>query len=485
MQRAVQQALSNPTFRTPADCTPWVLGGLWPAELEHVTPQTASLAEYLKNDLQRIANSANHKLRAINEAGLIEPVRQSEETRVINVARAFAVLRVESTIRHLRNEPLGFQPEYLSLGAMPDEPTVVVRQPDEPTVVVVREPDEPTVVVTGLVRVPESEPEPAPVAAPVEALERAERRAYTETFDTDEAREVYQENETGEAKEPADTHGSGEPPAVHEPPPLGRGPVDETAPPEPRVVAPEPRHARSEPRPAHVAAASKRPETIRPEFTPSNESVELRLRRLVEYVARQEPGLRWAAGERADGSTLLVCDLAHGWIPPGINLPAGVELLPPGRRSGGVAALLGPTERSTTYRPGDSFTAARDFAATLPSKAVREAPPVDDLGWQLTEATHWRDGLPRLAHTMAKAGAAATGVVEAELDVLRVHLDTSRYQVLAQHPDINDALLCNCLLLAATDAIATGDPVAANYHFAWFLELSAPAASGWATRGER
>lgn len=261
------------------------------------------------------------------------------------------------------------------------------------------------------------------------------------------------------------------------------GSVHATARPEPRVVAPEPGVAPPPPRPVHAVAAAQRPTPVRPEFTTSNESDERRLRRLVEYVARQEPGLRWAVGERADGTTLLVCDLAHGWIPPGINLPVGVELLPPGRRSGGVAVLLGPTERNTTYRPGDSFTAAREFVATLPSKAVREAPAVDDLGWQLTEATHWRDGLPRMAHTMAKAGAAGTGVVEAELDVLRVHLDTARYQVLAQYPDINGALLCNCLLLAATAAIATGDPIAANYHFAWFLELSAPAAGAWSTRG--
>ena len=93
------------------DCTPWVLGGLWPAELHRVTPETALLAEYLKKDLQRIADSANERLRDISEAGLEEQVRQSEESRVINVARAFAVLRVESTVRQLRKEPLGFQPE--------------------------------------------------------------------------------------------------------------------------------------------------------------------------------------------------------------------------------------------------------------------------------------------------------------------------------------------------------------------------------------
>jgi len=63
LRRATRQALSVPTFDTPADCTPWVIGGLWPAQLETVTPQTAMIAEYLKNDLRRIANSANERIR--------------------------------------------------------------------------------------------------------------------------------------------------------------------------------------------------------------------------------------------------------------------------------------------------------------------------------------------------------------------------------------------------------------------------------------
>ena len=55
------------------------------------------IAEYLKNDLQRIANSANERIRALRHAGLGEDARRAEEARIINVARAFAVLRVEST----------------------------------------------------------------------------------------------------------------------------------------------------------------------------------------------------------------------------------------------------------------------------------------------------------------------------------------------------------------------------------------------------
>ena len=68
----------------------------------------------------------------------------------------------------------------------------------------------------------------------------------------------------------------------------------------------------------------------------------------------------------------------------------------------------------------------------------------------------------------------ATGVNAAELDVLRVHLDTARYHLLARYPALDTPVLLNCLLLAATDALAVGDHAAANYHFAWFQVIAAP-----------
>ena len=182
---------------------------------------------------------------------------------------------------------------------------------------------------------------------------------------------------------------------------------------------------------------------------------------------------------RDDGTTLLVTDLAHGWIPPAITLPADVRLLGPGRRTGTATALLGRTSSLATYAPGDPLGWATDYDATETSPQPRELPAVDDLGWILGEATHWRDGLPRMVHTLAKAGAAATGILDAEIDILRVYLDTSRYQLLAQYPDIDPGLLLNCLLLAATEGMATKKPVNANYHFAWFQMLSAPWAGGW------
>ena len=120
LRRATSQALSVSTFDAPTDCTPWVIGGLWPAELETVTPQTAMTGEYLKNDLQRIANSANDRIRALRYAGFTDDARRAEEARIINVARAFAVLRVESTMRQLRSESMTFGPDNPSLNTAPD-----------------------------------------------------------------------------------------------------------------------------------------------------------------------------------------------------------------------------------------------------------------------------------------------------------------------------------------------------------------------------
>jgi hypothetical protein len=225
--------------------------------------------------------------------------------------------------------------------------------------------------------------------------------------------------------------------------------------------------------------ATRAPEV--PETTAAEaESDAARLRRLVAFVARQEPRLNWAVGDHEDGTTVLVTDLAHGWIPPGIKLPAVVRLLEPGRRIGKVSALIGDSTRAATYTPGDPLGWSIDFAATQFSVQPRELPAVQDLGWQLSQATHWRDGMPRIVHTLAKAAAAGTGVVEDEADLLRVHLDTARYQMLDQYPDVDLTLLLNCLLVAATERFVSGDSISANYHFAWFQKLDTPPASGWA-----
>ncbi len=94
-----------PTFSAPLDCTPWVVGGLWPSELSTGNAETATLADYLKVDLQRIASSANDDLRAIGRAEMEYSVRRDAEAKVIDEARDLAVRRVESTMRQLRQMP--------------------------------------------------------------------------------------------------------------------------------------------------------------------------------------------------------------------------------------------------------------------------------------------------------------------------------------------------------------------------------------------
>jgi len=313
-----------------------VTSGLWPALLSPATAENATLAKYLKTDLQRIVDSANDVLRRLQRAGLVESVRQEEEARIVGEARALAVQRVESTIRQL----------HALRGDVP----------------------------TGRRH--------APTAVPAPATEVTEA----------------------------------------------------------------------------VGA----------------ESAGQRLRRLLTFAARQAPRLNWAVGDRAGGGTVLATDLAHGWIPPRIALPAGVRLLPPARRTGTITGLVGDTTRAATYAPGDRLGWPDDFAPTTSSARPRELPPVSDGARVLSDATRGRGGLSRLVHSLAAAAADGARVVDDEVDLLRVHLDTALHQLPARHPGAEPGLLLNCLLLAATEAAVTGDAISANYHLAWFRELDAP-----------
>jgi len=184
-------------------------------------------------------------------------------------------------------------------------------------------------------------------------------------------------------------------------------------------------------------------------------------------VARQEPRLAWAAGDRADDTTVLVTDLASGWIPPGIDIPAAVTLLQPERRRGDLLTLLGEVTAAASHAPGRYIPEAEEPVPT--SARPRYAPEIEELGWELGYATHWRDGLPRLAHTLAKAASAGTGVDDSEVELLREHLDAVAERMLDTYPEkVDPADLGNWQLLAAIQALVDGDNIAANYHLAWF-----------------
>ena len=102
LRRATREAMAIPAFSSPADCTPWVIGGLWPAELATTRPENAAFAEHLTIDLERIARSANNELTFLMRAGLPEPVREAEQAKIVDDARARAVRRVALTVRELR-----------------------------------------------------------------------------------------------------------------------------------------------------------------------------------------------------------------------------------------------------------------------------------------------------------------------------------------------------------------------------------------------
>jgi hypothetical protein len=193
----------------------------------------------------------------------------------------------------------------------------------------------------------------------------------------------------------------------------------------------------------------------------------IRLQRIVDAVARQESRLAWAAGDRPDDTTILLTDLADGWIPPGIEIPASVTLLEPGRRRGDLEALLGEVRTAVTHTPDRYVPEADESVPTSPRP--RHAPEIEELGWELSSATHWRDGLPRLAHTLAKAASSGTGVDPSEVELLQEQMHDAGERVLDAYPDeIDPKHVGNWQLLAAIEALIRGDKVGANYHLAWF-----------------
>lgn len=200
--------------------------------------------------------------------------------------------------------------------------------------------------------------------------------------------------------------------------------------------------------------------------TSAKASANARLRGLLGAVVSQQPELRWGIGELADGTTVLVTDLDGGWIPPHIEIPTGITLLAPGERRGGLSTLLGPAIRAATYEPSQHID---ETAPVSTSIRARDTTAVEDLGWELAQATRWRDGLPRLAHTLAKAVAARTGCLDSEVTVLRDCLAKVACTVLTQYPSVVDPQqVGNWQLLATIDALLNNEKTLANYHFAWF-----------------
>ncbi|MBV8787203.1 MAG: DUF5631 domain-containing protein [Mycobacterium sp.] len=477
LRRATRESLAIPAFSSPIDCTPWVTGGLWPAELSTVSGETASLADYLRTDLQRIAQGANDELKMLKRSEMPDPARQAAEARIIEQARARAVRRVESTMRQLREmkakaasgyrRPPAVEPVARNFDATQVMPAITDEIPVDSAPAQARDYDEAAA----------AELEETQILPVIRDSDQATSGRHHAVDDDDEPETTWIEAVPDEDVAPAELEETQIIPVIRDVDPSPVAPV-ETAPGPPTLTTDSGRHhaivdeppaQHEEPEAAAVAAATQRIEKP----VAATESDIDRLSRILEFVVRQEPRLHWAVGDRVDGATLLVTDLAHGWVPSGITLPAGVRLLEPEQRTGRVSALIGDTARVVTYAPGDSLRRSPNLAATKSSLQPRELPVIEDLGRVLSEAIRWRNGLPQIVQRLAQAVAAGVAVVDQEVDVLRVHLDTARYHLLVQYPAVNSALLLNCLLLAATEGISSGDAVSANYHLAWYQKLIA------------
>jgi hypothetical protein len=165
-----------------------------------------------------------------------------------------------------------------------------------------------------------------------------------------------------------------------------------------------------------------------------------------------------------------VTDLAYGWIPPHVGIPAGVRLLEPGIRNADLTALLHDAVQLAAYDPTHARVIPADDEDPPPmSISARRTAAVEDLGWELTRATRWRPGLPRIVHTLARAGIARTGCLDSEIALLRDHLHAVGHDVLDDYPDaVVPAAVGDWQLLAAVAALIDGSSMIANYHFAWF-----------------
>lgn len=196
-----------------------------------------------------------------------------------------------------------------------------------------------------------------------------------------------------------------------------------------------------------------------------------RLQRLVDAVARQAPKLSWAAGERDDGSTLLVTDFASGWIPPNVRIPAGVDrvLAPSRRRSDvGVVDLLGSVMVAAAHeRHGFISEAGSDEPALTADLRVRKVEPIDEVGPKLADIIN-RGDFPSTVKLAGRTVSRQYKLEGNELEGFRQQMVIIQQEVLAGRRSVSDWMLC-----AAIDALNEGHRELGQYHLAWQLVMAA------------
>ncbi|OQZ91816.1 DUF5631 domain-containing protein [Mycolicibacter algericus] len=195
------------------------------------------------------------------------------------------------------------------------------------------------------------------------------------------------------------------------------------------------------------------------------------VQRKVDAVARQAPNLAWAAGLRDDESTtVLVTDLAGGWIPPGVLLPPGVTLLAPAQRRPdlSVVDLLGAVIATATHQP-NTYVAEAGPNDPRPGagERARYGQRIDELGPTLTDAAGASSRLPRIVQTVAHAVARRSGVADNEIERFRNVIADTADKVLSAYPHHLPRDVADWMLLATIDALIDGSEELARYHLAW------------------
>jgi hypothetical protein len=104
-------------------------------------------------------------------------------------------------------------------------------------------------------------------------------------------------------------------------------------------------------------------------------------------------------------------------------------------------------------------------------RVARTGPEVEELGPTLVEAVRRRDGLPRIAQTLALATTRGTGVTDNEIDLLRSEQESTYRKTVEDPHDLTR--VGDWMLLAAIDALLQGHEWLAHYHVAWYEAVSA------------
>lgn len=200
------------------------------------------------------------------------------------------------------------------------------------------------------------------------------------------------------------------------------------------------------------------------------------LQRKVDAVARQAPNLAWAAGLRDDeATTLLVTDLAGGWIPPTVKLPPGITLLDPARRrrDTSVVDLLGAVVAAELHQPNTYVTdAGPDDPVPGAGERARYGQRVDELAPALVDAAGASSRLPRIVQTVAHAVARRSGVADNEIELFRTVVSDIANKVLSAYPHHLPRDVADWMLLAAIDALIDGSEELARYHLAWYQAVA-------------